>query len=85
MGSHSCAESSEHTELTRKMGTDSQTESRLTASRRGGERVGGLSEEEEGPLGMDSRGGCRVGRGCKGTKWQWQKIKQKISKKGNLR
>ena len=46
-------DSSEHTELARKMGTDSQTDSRMTAS--GG---GGLSKNKSRTQGQEQCGDC---------------------------
>ena len=47
-------ESNEHTELTRKMGTDSEMENRMTASRGEPEGVEGLSKKEKGLMDVDN-------------------------------
>ena len=58
-------EPNEQTEITRKIETDSEIESRMTAKVVGGGSRG-LSKKEKGPVDMDSSAG---GRGYKGTKW----------------
>ena len=57
-------ESNEQTELTRKMGTDSQIESRMTDTGvGGGEGVEGWSRKEKGLMDMDNSAVIAGGRG----------------------
>ena len=60
--------SNERTELTRKMGTDSQRESRRTASEGGGLGIEGLIKKENRLIGMDNSVVIAGGRAYQGTK-----------------
>ena len=56
-------ECNEQTELTRKMGTDSKMENRMTASRERGEGAEGLSKKEKGLMNIGNIVVTTGGRG----------------------
>ena len=66
---HSYVESNEHTELTSKIQTDSQMESRTTAIGRGSLEGGGIEQKGKRTVGHGQQCGDCCGKECKGTKW----------------
>ena len=66
-------ESNEQDELTNKIKTDSQIESRLTAKGWGKLGSGGIEQKGKRTHGHRQQRGDCGGRGHKGTKWRWAK------------
>ena len=74
-------ESNEHTELTRKIGTDSSMEKdRDDYGGRVRAWVEGWSKKEKGLMAMDHRVVTAGGRECKGTKWEREEHNKDQSK-----